>query len=356
MKIRDVITENTNLFEKVSDTLYHYTGVNSALKILKTGKFELTSSVGNKSEEEMAPRGYPYYLSTTRTLTGGYHDYVGSAATMLVLDGTWFNQRYPGKAVDYWQNRAPEQMNHRAHEAEDRIFSKEPSISAGAIRAIHLLIKPDADDQRKVEARRIMILAKQKQIPVYLYNHEAAWRKLNTRARVGVEYLRGQDTARGYVSRHRGYLMPWMELIFGQDKQKLSDRADQILYGLKYNRYPGEAARGLGTDLSNARKPGSGPDREHLVKILSLMRREKLNNLNDLIDWVQNRWQQKEKSLAETQVKTTRTKRHWLRPGELRGSYTDKQLQDLGFTKSESGSWSISQSRWLELIKSGKLK
>lgn len=48
--------------------------------------------------------------------------------------------------------------------------------------------------------------------------------------------------------------------------------------------------------------------------------------------------------------------RHWLRPGELRGSHTDKQLQDLGFTKSESGSWSISQSRWLELIKSGKLK
>lgn len=293
MKIQDIITENIDLFERISDIVYHYTSVNSTLKILKTGKFELTSSIGTKSEEEMAPRGYPYYLSTTRTVTGGYHDYVGSLATMLVLDGNWFNQRYPGRAVDYWLNRAPEQMYHRAHEAEDRIFSRNSSISADAIRAIHLLVKPDADDQRKVEARRVIILAKQKQIPVHLYNDEASWRKLDTRATVSAEYLRGRDTARGYSSGHRGYLMPWMELIFGIKKEKLSKKADQILYGLKYLRDKTEAIKGLGTDLGNARKPNSGPDREHLVKILAFMRQKKLNNLSDLIDWIKDRWEVK---------------------------------------------------------------
>ena len=45
----------------------------------------------------------------------------------------------------------------------------------------------------------------------------------------------------------------------------------------------------------------------------------------------------------------------WLRPGELRGSYTDQQLQKLGFRKASNGSWFISTSRWRSLVAGGKI-
>lgn len=40
----------------------------------------------------------------------------------------------------------------------------------------------------------------------------------------------------------------------------------------------------------------------------------------------------------------------FLRPGELKGSYTDAQLQALGFKKSQTGSWVISQDKWKQLV------
>lgn len=45
----------------------------------------------------------------------------------------------------------------------------------------------------------------------------------------------------------------------------------------------------------------------------------------------------------------------YLRPGELRGSYTDKQLIALGFKKSEKGTWYIPQSDWERLVKNNSI-
>ena len=40
----------------------------------------------------------------------------------------------------------------------------------------------------------------------------------------------------------------------------------------------------------------------------------------------------------------------WLKPGELRGSYTDQQMRDRGFDRAGNGKWFILQDRWNELI------
>ena len=40
----------------------------------------------------------------------------------------------------------------------------------------------------------------------------------------------------------------------------------------------------------------------------------------------------------------------WLKPGELRGSYTDQQMRDRGFDRAGNGKWFILLSRWNELI------
>lgn len=46
----------------------------------------------------------------------------------------------------------------------------------------------------------------------------------------------------------------------------------------------------------------------------------------------------------------------FLKPGELRGSYSDAELIKLGFKKSSNGSWYIRRSKYNELVKSGQLK
>lgn len=64
--------------------------------------------------------------------------------------------------------------------------------------------------------------------------------------------------------------------------------------------------------------------------------------INDLYT-MRDRLHSKELSIEETHVGV---KMKFLKPGELRGSYTPAKLKELGFKKSQNGSWFISQSKW----------
>ena len=48
------------------------------------------------------------------------------------------------------------------------------------------------------------------------------------------------------------------------------------------------------------------------------------------------------------------TRRYFLKPGQLRGSWTNTELQQLGFRQAENGNWFTSQTRWDELLKIGE--
>lgn len=47
---------------------------------------------------------------------------------------------------------------------------------------------------------------------------------------------------------------------------------------------------------------------------------------------------------------------HFVRPGELRGSYSDQQMLAMGFRRAKNGSWYIDQRHWDTLIQKGLLK
>jgi len=47
---------------------------------------------------------------------------------------------------------------------------------------------------------------------------------------------------------------------------------------------------------------------------------------------------------------------HFVRPGELRGSYTDQEMQRMGFRRAQNGTWFIDQRRWDALLQQGVLK
>jgi hypothetical protein len=267
------------LYEAATAIVYHYAGVSAAAKILTSGVFQLSSVTGNKSEEQYAPPGYPYFLSTTRSKVGDYHRYTGSSAVMFVLDGDWFNQRYKTAPVDYWERSWNHPNSQRSSESEDRVFSKTSEISIGGIRAVHVLLK-EQNQNRSPEVRTILITAKKRGLPAYLYTDESAWRLQDTRRAVApgaaAEILKGPQQ-KGYTPSRPVpmRLEPWLELIYKNNKSELSPRAEKLRYDLVYYGSRDSASdNNLGTDMSGARKPSS-TDYPTAVKINAYMRQNK---------------------------------------------------------------------------------
>jgi hypothetical protein len=288
------------LAESLSRVAYHYTNLHSAAKIMASGKFELSSDLGSV-EQQYAPKGHRYFLSTTRTLTGGYHEYTSSGSAMFVLDGNWFNQHYKSGPVDYWGNRDPLQSHHKAHEAEDRVFSKTSTIPINGVTAVHVLIKPDSENEHLgALARTVFINAKKRDIKAYLYDDEVAWRALDTRRSLPLSknpMLRGPQAlgSRSSMYKPKGYLHPWIQLLTARDKSQLGKDANSIRSSLSREYDAVFALQGLGVEMSNARKPSAGIDRENATRIITYMGQHKLNNLEDLVDHLKQKWAPKQK-------------------------------------------------------------
>ena len=283
MRINEILTES------LSRIAFHYTNNRTALSILTSGVFQLSSTLGSV-EQQYAPKGHPYFLSTTRTRRGGYHRTIGQQATLFVLDGNWFNNHYISKPMDYWENRNPSLPHHREHEAEDRVFSKNPAISIEGVTAIHIYCDLEADPEVKAWTRQAIIAAKKRGIATYFYTDKEAWRNFDTRRLGDISILKGQERTGGRVSGHKGYLMPWIELISAKNQSQLGKKADSLRYSLQYNYDRDSAASGLNNDLSNARKPNSGADRANAVKIIRFMQQNNLATVKDLVNFLVSKW------------------------------------------------------------------
>ena len=278
--------------ESLSRVAYHYTGLAAAQKILQSGQFELSSTPGS-IEQQYAPPGRPYFLSTTRTKTGGYHQGSKWRGVMFNLNGDWFNQRYKSGPIDYWGNRG---SSMRASEAEDRVFSAEPTIPIGGVSAVHVFVdlnQPDSDNlgANRAVARQIMIAAKTQDIPAYFYTDHDAWLRQDTRHTADVSQLTGARPTSGYRGmRRRPYMQNWLELMGATARNQLHKDASNLLYNLNYTYDLKNAADSLATDMANARKPDSGPEREQAVKIIRYMQQHRLNTIPEFVDHIADKW------------------------------------------------------------------
>lgn len=278
------------LTERASSRLYHYTSTRAAAKILRTGEFELTSTVGSDAEAKYAPKGYPYFLSLTRTRLGDYHRFVGASGVLFTINGDWFSSRYPVRPIDYWERAWLHSDGTRSREAEDRVFSKEPSIPATAIEEVHVLLK-EQSDAHSYYVRQLLIAAKRQQIPLFFYRDEQAWRLLDQRRSLPLSQiasmLRGSKKPQWGVAA-KNYLKPWWELLTKQHSRELSSAAAKILSNIRYyNREGGDL--GLSIDLHNARKP-EAHDRETALEIIRYMQKNKIANTKDLVKQIAARW------------------------------------------------------------------
>lgn len=304
MRLFDLLTE------AVSSVVYHYTNLDAASKILTTGQFALSSTLGS-IEEKYAPKGYPYFLSTTRTRRGGYHsNAIGDGAAMFNLDGNYYNQRYKGGPIDYWGDRHNDYG--RTAEAEDRIFSKEPTMPIGGITSVHIFVKPlnpatvpgssndkwarDSLSSYGARARTALLAAKKAGIPAYLYEDRTGWVNQDPKARIAItgsrETLRGQIPMYNPSHPPRQWMAKWLELIYKDSTAALSKENASDLHSLVYDDpyWLKEMIASLASDLSNARKPSAGADREVAVKIISYMKRNGLHTVSDFILALRKKW------------------------------------------------------------------
>lgn len=309
MYISDIFSP---LNEGISQIVYHYTRANSAAKILKDGKFKLSSSPGSV-EEPYAPKGYYYFLSTTRSKKGGYHERVSGDAVIFVMDGNYYNSRYPGKSVDYYGDRNPQRGGgfDKPHEAEDRIFSKTEEIPIGGVTEIHLWVqyKPDqtphVNPRIAADSRNLLIDAKKRGIPVYFYTDESSFKELDKKNLGDVSILKGIDDRKGYVpnpNRFRKEFEPWLELLFKKSQKDLSREADSLRYNISYGRDNARStAQSLANSFANYRKAGeTHPEKKNLTSILAVMKQKGLNTVEDFVNYVADRWR-KEKQPATLQ-------------------------------------------------------
>ena len=291
-------SSESQINERASDIVYHYTTIGPALNILKSGEFQL-SSVAGSVEQDINPKGHNFFLSTARSKGGEYHRRVGNSAVMFVLNGRWISDRYPVKPVDYWSGFS---IAGRNKEAEDRIFSKDPTMPMDPVTSIHVLLK-EKHPFASAKTRQFLILAKTLGIPTYLYKDESAWRLQNTAKAASVEQMKselsGPETFRSGGSGSR-WLKPWLEVIFGKTEADLGKKAKDLVRGFRYYHNDGDD-HGLGTELSNARKPGN-LDREDAVNILKFMRQNRMATHMDLVNYLVDKWKVKDESINEMGV------------------------------------------------------
>lgn len=280
MILQDLISES------LSRVAYHYTNLSAANKILQSGYFELSAAPGSV-EQQYAPPGKPYFLSTTRTKTGGYHQGFNWRGAMFNLDGNWFNRHYKSSPVDYWGNRG---SGLRASEAEDRVFSAEPTIPIDGVTAVHIFVS-DEEEQNRAVARQILIAAKTRGIPAFFYDNQKSWLAQDTRNTADVSQLKGSQANSYYRGmRRRSYMENWLELMGASARNQLSKDADHTRYNLNYDYDRDDAAKSLEVDMANARKPDSGPERDAAVKIIRYMNQHKLNTIRQFVDHIAAKW------------------------------------------------------------------
>ena len=293
MLLLDIFPDSgSQITESLSRVAYHYTNPMAALKILNSGEFQLSSALGSVEQQYMPP-GRPYFMSTTRTKTGGYHQGGMRRGVLFVLDGNWFNQRYRSGPIDYWGNRG---TGMRASEAEDRVYSAEPTIPTGGVTAVHVYLNVKQDDAEQQAhdqsiVRELLIAAKTQGIPAYFYDRHDAWLAMDTRRTADVGQLTGNRKPSWYrPMRRRSYMQNWLELMQARAQNQLSKDADRTRYNLNYDYDREEAAKALANDMSNARKPDSGQDRDDAVKIIRYMQQHRLNTMRDFVDHIAAKW------------------------------------------------------------------
>lgn len=281
------------LLEGLSDKLFHYTKLNVAANILQTKSFKLASTVGDHDENKIGDTSkYPYFMSTSRTLTGSYHNQAKvTDGVIFNLDGRWLGQRYKGAPIDFFQDKA-DTTSHHGFEAEDRIFSKTPDISIKCVKSVHILVDTTKSDLNIV--KQIIEFCKSNTIPCFVYTSKKAWVLQDKRNIIqDVNALVSQSANKPkYTIPKLKQLVPWMQLIELENEDGFSVlEPDVKKLALKIANTDLDK---ITDQLTSIMRQNSKPDNdeyESATKVIKYMKANGLTTLRDLVDNIVDKWE-----------------------------------------------------------------
>ena len=284
------------ILESLSETVYHYTHLRKLLNILKTNKFNLTTSFGQGSDD-LSTKNKNYYISFTRSRVGQFHYPAykgGSESVLLVIDGKKLSNRYEGKPVEYWQ--FGRQMK---NEMEDRLFSNKPEIdnATSYIKEIHTFSAQLDSNEYKL-LRQAYIEASKSKIPFYHYNDSKAFDLLNKQKSIKLSELEPEQVEErpSYNSRYRNFLAGYMELLSVNPNATLSKEAKRKLdrmYNNDYEFYKNEWLTSIKNDIHNDK---TNPIRKkHADALIKKLQSLGIKNLSEMSDYIVNKFKSENK-------------------------------------------------------------
>jgi hypothetical protein len=261
----------------ISNIVYHYTSLRNAGAILRDDKFNLTFATG--SDDTHQPKDKYYYLSTTRSRIGNYH--VGSYIGVLFkLNGRKLQDNYIGNPVDYWGPKF-KKVEPASNEMEDRIWSDKPEIKPASKYVDELHVYYDTTHSKEPKGLRdLLVQAKRKHIPYYVYTDRKAANLLDTRKAVKLEDLdlnvEPKKPFPSYTPRDKA--ASWVELYEKDKKEYLSDDTKGMMkWGFRN-------LSGFNHDLQNEKKGSPA-----LHKLVEIMKKNKWE-AKDFYDHVREKW------------------------------------------------------------------
>lgn len=317
MDIKQLIQEEWGrIDESLSQTIYHYTGIDTIIKILQTGKAHLSSSLGTDSDNYGTK---PFFLSTTRTpsLEVGYAN-SGGRQSRLVLDGGKLNHNFKGKPVDYWQRKDPndpiysgmhpEDKKHRQNrdfEYEDRIYSDKPYIEnfIQYVKGIDILTTPEIVKEHAARFNALKVEAAKRSIPfgVYLNKGDFARRQNSV-----TDAITSNDPHEPYqrldfnisalhemfalilyneefIKNYDSFKTHFEKYVVDNKLEPLNLNAFKIHDMMRSGMYNRDFLSGLKANLHNTFKSGNDNNlRKHIHFLTDEMRRNRVNSIDDL--------------------------------------------------------------------------
>ena len=286
----------TDLFEGISDIVFHRTGFNNLIQILETDQFELRPAFAKRSEQEQTRKKTDlYFMSTARTKNSKY--IFDSRAPVLTLDGRKLKQNYSGYGMDYY-GPSWREIDRGEYEQEDRVFSQKPNITNAKkyILMIEIVMEHNADQADRIF--KIYTIAKKSSIPIKFYD---SIRDRNTGNKPLPEKKVREELKRNLakVDRMRPFTPPRRPMYVG-------DAVPAIFLGLKFDpedripadvktridkflrKWPGMDKESVRVDFHNANS--SERHRNLMTQIVAFMKKNNLRTIDDLGEFVYQKW------------------------------------------------------------------
>ncbi len=163
---------NFKILNEAISKLYHFTRLDRAMMILKSGELMLTPAVKPAEQQLHKDVGIAdfkgsFFLSTTRTITGSYHN-MSRMGVLFEIDGRVLNAHGKIRPVLYFDG-----------EYEDRLISNKSEIPiTGVITGVRILVPKTVADGAYVDPsdlqigliRKITIEAKKLGLPVSFHS------------------------------------------------------------------------------------------------------------------------------------------------------------------------------------------